>query len=238
MRKSTFSVFSLLALSAITLFTSCKDDSYLLAPPPTADQSFVEEFDTFQNAYNRGWRFFNRSADVGPSDWGPGMRGEATFMPYSSRGTNNGYLSTDYQSTAGATETISNWAVSPAITMQNGDRIIFYTRCQTYASGTDFGNRLQLRVNLVNDGTNVGGSASEVGDFTTGLIDINPTYLEQPNSFAYPANWTRFEGKIYGLNNPAKGRFAFRYFVEGAGSNGRGSAVGIDSVAYVSVNHK
>jgi hypothetical protein len=237
MRKSTFSAFSVLALSALVLLASCKDDSYLLEAPPVADQSFVEEFDTVQNAYNKGWRFINRSEEIGPSDWGAGMRGEADFMPYSSRGNNTGYLSTDYQATAGATSVISNWAVSPAVTFQNGDRIVFYSRCRTYASGTDFGNRLQLRINTLNDGLNVGDQLG-VGDFETALVDINPSYLEQPDAFAYPNSWTRFEGKVYGLNKPAKGRFAFRYFVEGAGSNGRGSAVGVDSVAFISVNHK
>jgi hypothetical protein len=54
---------------------------------------------------------------------------------------------------------------------------------------------------------------------------------------AYPHVWTRFEAIVVGLDKPTKGRFAFRYFTELAGSNGRGSSVGIDSVAYVSVNH-
>jgi len=53
MKKSTFPGFLLASICILTLLQSCKDDSYLLAPPPVPNQSFVEEFDTAQNAYNR-----------------------------------------------------------------------------------------------------------------------------------------------------------------------------------------
>jgi hypothetical protein len=61
MKKSTFPGFLLATICILTLLQSCKDDRYLLAPPPVPNQSFVEEFDTAQKAYNRGWRFINRS---------------------------------------------------------------------------------------------------------------------------------------------------------------------------------
>jgi hypothetical protein len=245
MRKSAFSRILLFLSLPVVFLQACKDDSYLVAPPPVTDQSFVEEFDTLQNAYNRGWRFINRSADIGVTNWEQGSISGSIFA-YSSKGTNLGCISSDYQATAGAAETISNWAVSPSIIMQNGDKIIFYTRCLLYPvpnSGgdeTDYANRLQVRLNPVNDGLNVG-NAEDPGDFTKTLLDINPFYLEYhslaPDPNAYPPDWTRFEATVFGLNKPEKGRFAFRYFVEGAGSNGRGSEIAIDSVAYVSVNH-
>jgi hypothetical protein len=92
------------------------------------------------------------------------------------------------------------------------------------------------------------GDGIDPGDFTTPLIDINPFYYEfLKNAFNNPANplhqearqayphvWTRFETTITGLNEPTRGRFAFRYFTEGAGNNGRGSSIGVDSVAYIS----
>jgi hypothetical protein len=245
MRKSAFSRILLFLSLPVVFLQACKDDSYLVAPPPVTDQSFVEEFDTLQNAYNRGWRFINRSADIGVTNWEQGSI-SGSILAYSSKGTNLGCISSDYQATAGAAETISNWAVSPSIIMQNGDKIIFYTRCLLYPvanSGgdeTDYANRLQVRLNPVNDGLNVG-NAEDPGDFTKTLLDINPFYLEYhllaPDPNAYPPDWTRFEASVFGLNKPGKGRFAFRYFVEAAGSNGRGSEIAIDSVAYVSVNH-
>ena len=87
------------------------------------------------------------------------------------------------------------------------------------------------------------GSGDDAGKFNTVLLDINPTEEEylvsDPNTHteAYPGNWTRFEAKVTGLNAPVKGRFAFRYFLHNAGSNGAGNGVGIDSVAYISSKH-
>lgn len=247
MKKSTFPGFLLACISILTFLQSCKDDSYLLTPPAVPDQSFVEEFDTAKRAYDKGWRFINRSEDVGRTGWQnpDGLTG----IPYLSwSGTGNGYLWSDYQATSGAASTISNWAVSPEIIMQNGDKITFYTRAELLpfnGDSTDFVNRMQVRLNKT---TSLNcGDAEDPGDFNVPLLDINPFYYEflksafiNPNSplyqqvrQAYPHVWTKFTATVTGLNGPTKGRFAFRYFTEGAGSNGRGSSIGIDSVAYI-----
>jgi len=247
MKKSTFPGFLFASICILTLLQSCKDDSYLLAPPPVPDQSFVEEFDTAQNAYNRGWRFINRSELIGRTNWqNPTTLTGIPFISYS--GTGNGYLWADYQSTSGAAVTISNWAVSPELTMQNGDKIIFYTRAElSFFNGdsTDFVNRMQVRLNKT---TSLNcGDGTDFGDFTVPLLDINPFYYEflksaynnpanplyQQARQAYPHVWTRFEATVVGLNGPTKGRFAFRYFTEEAGNNGRGSSIGVDAVSYV-----
>lgn len=250
MKKSTFPGFLLASICILTLLQSCRDDRYLLTPPPVPDQSFVEEFDTAQNAYNRGWRFINRSEAVGRTGWQnpDGMTG----IPFQSwSGTGTGYLWSDYRATSAAAATISNWAVSPEVIMQNGDQIVFYTRCELLFFGgdsTDFVNRMQVRMNKTTS-MNVG-DGIDPGDFTVPLLDINPFYYEflksafinpahplyQQARQAYPHVWTKFTATVTGLNEPTKGRFAFRYFTEGAGSNGRGSSIGVDSVAYIS-NH-
>jgi hypothetical protein len=251
MKKSTFPGFLLASVCFLTLLQSCKDDSYLLAPPPVPDQSFVEEFDTAQKAYDRGWRFINRSEAIGRTNWQnpTGLTG-IPFLSYS--GTGNGYLWADYQSTSAAAATISNWAVSPELIMKNGDKIVFYTRCELLAFSatvtTDFVNRMQVRLNKT---TSLNcGNGNDPGDFTVPLLDINPFYNEfilqsfnNPSDprhnealQAYPHVWTRFEATVIGLDGPTKGRFAFRYFTEEAGNNGRGSSIGVDSVAYIS-NH-
>lgn len=248
MQRSTPAGFLLVLLSILTLLQSCKDDSYLLAPPPVPDQSFVEEFDTATNAYNRGWRFINRSDLIGRTNWqNPTILTGIPFMSYS--GTGNGYLWADYQSTSSDAGVISNWAVSPELTMQNGDKIIFYTRAELdffNNDSTDFVNRLQVRLNKT---TSLNcGTGTDPGDFTVPLLDVNPFYYEflksafnNPSSplfqqarQAFPHVWTRFEATVIGLSAPTKGRFAFRYFMEGAGGNGRGSSIGIDAVSYVS----
>ena len=247
MKKSKLSGFLLASLSILTLLQSCEDDSYLLAPPPVPDQSFVEEFDTAQSAYNRGWRFINRSDLIGRTNWqNPTVLTTIPFISYS--GTGTGYLWADYQSTSSDAGVISNWAVSPELTMQNGDKIIFYTRAQLLFfnnDSTDFVNRMQVRLNKT---TSLNcGDGIDPGDFTVPLLDINPFYYEflksafnnpanplyQQARQAYPHVWTRFEATVIGLDGPTKGRFAFRYFTEEAGSNGRASSIAIDAVSYV-----
>jgi len=242
----------LLYLSACLpfLLEACvKDSTESLKPPPLPDQSFVEEFDTVTAAYDRGWRYLNVSDPKGTGIWvqamfnNPtitGLPGPIPFPAYSSRGTYVGFIGADFTSTSAAAGVISNWIVSPVVSMQNGDRIIFYTRTVLYplsgGDSTDYANRLQVRISTSNESLNVG-SGDDAGDFNTTLLDINPFSKEAhvipyvPD--AYPIRWTRFEATIGGLNGATKGRFAFRYYLDGAGSNGLGSGVAVDSVAYV-----
>lgn len=252
MRNSTLrKVLLFTGITIITLQACRKDDAAMMTPPGVPDQSFVEEFDTTSSAFARGWVPFNASSPRGESVWVQGLFNNPTitglpypipFGPHSSKGSYAGFIGVDYLSTSAAAGIISNWLISPVVTMQNGDKIIFYTRTALYAlsaiDSTDFSNRMQVRMNSRNDGVNVG-SGDNAGDFTHTLLDINPTYIEtrtdpalyDPNS--YPFRWTRFEATVGGLNGPTKGRFAFRYYVEGGGSNGLGSAIAVDSVAYV-----
>lgn len=238
MRKGTFTLLLICAGFVATL-QSCRNDEYLSAAPQVANQSFVEQFDTMQNAYNRGWRFINRSTPVGPSIW-TAAPGTATMSAYSSRGTNTGAAYADYLSTAGTNNgVISNWLISPSTIMQNGDKIIFYTKTDvagTGATATDYGARMQVCINESNDGLDVG-LGDDPGKFSTVLLDINGNEDEflpaSPIATAYPGDWTRFEATVFGLNGPTKGRFAFRYFLHGAGSAGAGNGIGVDSVAYV-----
>ncbi|WP_207492549.1 choice-of-anchor J domain-containing protein [Aridibaculum aurantiacum] len=242
MRKRLLPNILLLVGIPSLLFTSCVDDRYLTVPPPVADQSHIEEFDTVAASLSRGWMITNASTPKGSNIWQQGGEVMPWFSPFSSNGTYAGFIGADYTSTSAAAGIISNWLISPPVTFQNGDKIIFYTRALQYDDGagdsTDYGNRLQVRLNLHNEGLNVG-SGSDAGDFDTPLLDINPTYefssIVTPSTKAYPANWTRFEATVYGLSKPVRGRYAFRYFIEGGGWNGLGSGVGIDYVTYQSV---
>jgi len=250
MGYSTLRRFLYLLLFVPFVLESCvKDSTESLKPPPLPDQSFVEEFDTVTAAYDRGWRFINVSDPKGTGIWIQAMFNNPNvtqlpspipFPAYSSHGTYVGFVGADFTSTSAAAGTISNWLVSPTTSMQNGDKIIFYTRSVLYDLGTgdssDFSNRLQVRLSSNGESVNVGNGA-DVGDFTYTLIDINPFSKEaHTNPYvpdAYPIRWTRFEATVGGLNGIMKGRFAFRYYLEGAGFNGLGSGVAIDSVAYV-----
>ncbi|HUN81491.1 MAG TPA: choice-of-anchor J domain-containing protein, partial [Phycisphaerae bacterium] len=77
--------------------------------------------------------------------------------------------------------------------------------------------------------TNVGSTATSVGDFTTLLLDINPTYTLS----GYPNGWTQYSITLSGIGAPTSGRLAFRYFVENGGPSGANSDyIGIDTLAY------
>ena len=228
---------------SLLLFTACVKDTNLDAPA-VPNQSFIEEFDTTASALQKGWKFINTSTPKGTNVWQQGGEIAPWFPAYSNNGNNAGFIGADYSSTSAAAGEISNWAVSPLVTMQNGDTIIFYTRAVQYDDGagdsTDFGNRLQLRLNTTDEGFDTG-SGDSPGNFTTIALDINPTYLFSskltPEPNAYPVYWTRFEAHVYGIEKPKKGRFAFRYFVQGGGNNGLGSGVAIDRVMYKSVRN-
>lgn len=264
-----------LFMSALVLLPSCKDDSYLLQPEPIADQSFAEEFDSATAALSRGWKFINNSYPAGGNVWQNGGSAAPVFEPFSQHGSFVGFLGATYESTGAPTGVISNWLISPAVMMQNGDKIVFHTRSQLSAfsatDSTDWANRLQVRINP--HGTDYFmGSVKELyewmftpspnfatdnpGNYDVSLLEINPNQHEYhtqvpqvsaidgrtidaiTNLQAYPIRWTRYEAKVSGLSKPTMGRFAFRYFVAGAGSNGYGTAVGIDKMEYISISKK
>lgn len=224
------------------VLVACQKDVYV----PVPDQSFVEEFENYNAAIDSGWVFLNRSVPANNArKWQEGSVSD-NITAYSPKGSFSGFISAGFESTEASVGIISNWAISPVVTMQNGDKIIFYTRCRVYPERDfyrDYVNRLQLRINTNNISDDVGEGAA-AGSFTTLLLDINPEYEEytsDPDEFvptAYPPEWTRFEATISGLPRPLGGRFAFRYFLEEGGSSGNGSEVAIDSVAYVSISRQ
>jgi hypothetical protein len=167
MRKSTFSLLSCV-LALVVLLQSCKDDAYLAEAPATPDQTFTEEFDTVSSAAARGWKFINVSDPMNGNIWQQGGDAAPWFAPYSSNGSYAGFIGVSGLIPApppGVTPMISNWLVSPVITMQNGDKIVFYARTAfDLANDDDYGNRLQLRINASNESTNVG-SGYDPGDF-------------------------------------------------------------------------
>lgn len=266
MNQSFFNKIISLSVLCIIVFSSCKDDSYLTTPPPIVDHSsFTETFDTTDAALSRGWRIFNKSVPLGPSVWRDGGNIPALFTAYSNKGANAGFVGVDFLSTSAPKGIISQWLVSPSVLMQNGDKIIFYTKAKKSAGylddnpndSTDFANRLQVWVNTQNDSAELVGNGETTGSFiqlTDPVIDINPNMYEWHNTpgrypvdggpastaetiaQAYPTAWTKFETKITGLTKPVNGRFAFRYFLTQAGSAGRGTGIGIDEVTYTSIS--
>ena len=187
---------------------SCKNDTYLSDPPAVPGQSFSEEFDTLSAATSRGWTFINASLPAGTGGWtGPSF---VSAIPVFS---GNGYVYSFQTAVQGSgaysvQSTISNWIISKLIWLHNGDKIVFYSNGIS-ADQTPIG--LELRMNVQNDGVNVG-SGNNPGDFRDLLTVINPSQTyNSPDS--YPTTWTKFEATVFGLSEPKKGRIGFRFYI-------------------------
>ena len=163
----------------------------------------------------------NHSTTVGTTNW---FQGNSTVFPAQS-GAATSYIGANFNNTTG-TNTISNWLLTSPVTLQNGVTMTFYTRT---VDAPSFPDRLQVRMSTNGASSNVGTTATDVGDFTTLLLDINPTYT----TTGYPNVWTQFTVTVTGVPSPTLGRLAFRYFVENGGPTGANSDyIGIDTFAF------
>lgn len=193
----------------------------LAAVSASAFASFTEEFEDITTLGGSGWVQSNQSTTVGTTNWFQGN--SAVFNAFS--GATTGYIAANFNNTTGAS-TISNWLVTPTVTLDNGATFSFYTRT---VSSPAFPDRLQVRMSTNGASSNTGTSPTDVGDFTTLLLDINPTYT----TAGYPNAWTQFTVNISGLGSATTGRLAFRYFVEDGGPSGNNSDyIGIDQATY------
>ncbi|HBS29512.1 MAG TPA: PEP-CTERM sorting domain-containing protein [Phycisphaerales bacterium] len=182
-------------------------------------QNLSEGFDNIGALPGQGWAFRNNSDS--PAN-GYFQGNTSVFAAHS--GPANSYLGANFESTGAPVGTISNWAMTPARTYQNGDAISFYTRT---VSQPFFPDRLEVRLSTNGASTDVGMTSTSVGDFTTLLLTINPVL----SLAGYPTDWMQFQINISGLGGPVVGRLAFRYFVTFAGFAGTNSDyIGIDSL--------
>jgi hypothetical protein len=209
----------------------------VLAAVPAAAQSFSEGFDDVTTLAPGGWAYDNNSTTTGTTGWPPlpgkpqargggEYQGVDTVFPAHS-GATTSYNADNYNATTGA-NTISDWLLTPAVTMMNGDTLSFYTRTSTASAYPD---RLQVRLSTAGASVNVGTLPTDVGDFTTLLVDINPTLTVG----GYPETWTQYTLTLSGLSGVQTGRFAFRYYVDNGGPSGANSNyIGIDTLVFTS----
>jgi uncharacterized protein (TIGR03118 family) len=170
-----------------------------------------------------GWVQTNHSTTIGTTNWFQGNTAVFTAQA----GTPASYIGANFNNTTG-TNTISNWLLTPPLTLQPGATMTFWTRTTT---ANPFPDRLQVRMSTNGASSNVGTTATDVGDFTTLLLDINPTYTVG----GYPEVWTQMTVTVFLPPGPPSvtGRLAFRYFVENGGPTGANSNyIGIDTFQY------
>src|SRR5258706_10866434 len=127
-----------------------------------------------------GWVVTNNSAPLGATSWYQGDTG--TFEAQG--GPADSYAAANFDNT-GNTGTISDWLLTPQVTFVNGTILTFYTR---KAEPDDYPDRMQVRLSTNGASTEVGALATDVGDFTTLLLEINPTLVPG----VYPVAWTQY----------------------------------------------
>lgn len=187
----------------------------------TLNAQLTENFDNITTLPAAGWVQQNNSSPLGTIGWFQGN--PAAFPAFN--GASDSYIGSNFNNTSGS-GTISNWLVTPNLTLKNGDVISFYTRT---SADNMWADRLQMRMSTNGTSSNVGVGANDIGDFTTLLLDINPNLQLS----VYPTTWTQYTITISGLSAPTSGRIAFRYFVTNGGINGTNSDyIGIDNFVY------
>lgn len=190
---------------------------------PAADPDDVTEgFDDVTLLWAADWYAINHSEPLGVLDpWYQGS--DAVFDAQA--GCTTCYIAANYNSTAGV-GTISGWLLMPTQTLKDGDVLTFWTRTVAESSYPD---RLQVRMSTSGNSTNVGTTSSDVGDFSTLLVDINPTLTVG----GYPEEWTQYVITLTGITAATPGRLAFRYYVTGGGPSGNYSNyIGVDTVTF------
>lgn len=189
---------------------------------PAADPDDVTEgFDDITTLPTNDWFAQNNSEPLGLTDWFQGN--PAVFVAQA--GADEAYIGANFNNTSDV-GTISNWLVMPTQTLKDGDVLSFWTRT---ATGSSWPDRLQVRMSTSGTSTNVGITSADVGDFTTLLLDINPTLTVG----GYPEDWTQYVITLTGITTATPGRLAFRYYVTGGGPSGNNSNyIGIDTVTF------
>lgn len=138
-----------------------------------------------------------------------------------------GKLSTSNTTTAGTT--LSNWLLTPSVTVENGNVVSFYTRNGTASSLTNAAKADRLEFRMSTNGafsTEPSLGNTDVGDYTNLLVQVNPALTLS----GYPTTWTKYSYTITGFTAPTQCKFAFRYFVTNGGTNGtKSDIIGIDS---------
>lgn len=194
-----------------------------------AQVTFSEGFDDLAG---NGWTVVNNSNPMGTTMWSQGQGGVGVDAGHSGDATS--YVEDTYTATTDAgSGTISDWLISPATMIDNGDSISLWTI--SYNSAT-YADRVEVRISP-NGGNSVGADESSVGDFTNLVFTINADLdnTTYPNVAVDGDTWSYFGGVVSGLNGASSCRIAVRYYItDGGGTGTNGSSVGIDDVTVTS----
>jgi hypothetical protein len=199
--------------------------------PQVAVSSLTEGFENV-SALAPNWAFVNNS-DPGPiappATWSQGL---TTTSGYASQsGASNSFAQVTFASTAGdgtqANGTISNWLITPELDFSQGGTFSFFARTSNDTINT-FSEFLEVRQSTAGSSTNVGTTATSVGDFTSVVGTVGSlTTLGALQS----TSWQQFTFSVPAT--AGTGRLAFRSFATNGGVNGTQNAyITIDTVNF------
>ena len=189
---------------------------------PLAVETLTEAFDDVEALPADGWAMTNNSEPVGTIGWFQGNPDVFT----SHEGAEDAYAGVNFNSAGLTPGHISNWLMTPELTLTNDSTLSFWTRT---SSGSVWADRLEVRMSTAGASTDVGTGYAGVGDFTERLLVIN----ESLDDSGYPQEWTQYEITIEGLEASTSGRLALRYHVPDGGPLGVNSNyIGIDTLSY------
>lgn len=169
-----------------------------------------EGFDSVAGLGGAGWVLTNESSPVGTTGW---FQGNSGVFPAHS-GAADSYAAANFENAApgGA---ISNWLITPEISLDGNVTLSFWTRTEF---GSPFADRLEVRLSD-------SGGASNTASFDTLLLTINLALAVG----GYPEPWTEFITNFGGAGAGATGRLAFRYTVDN--TDLQGNYIGVDTLS-------
>jgi hypothetical protein len=173
-------------------------------------------FDNVSALSGQGWVFTNNSAAPVGQNW---FQGNPGIFP-AAQGAPDSYAAANFLSSGAATGAVSNWLITPALTLDASSVISFYVR----NGGEDFLDKLEVRMSF-GSGTDVGSTTTSVGSFTT--------LLGGYQSAVTPGGWIGLSYGLAGLDAPTTVRLAFRYIVDDVAT--AGNYLGIDSLNVTAV---
>jgi hypothetical protein len=185
-------------------------------PSIQAANLLTENFNDISTLPGAGWVLTNNSSPAGVNGW---FQGDYISSFSAQSGAASSYIAANFLNADGGGN-ISNWLILPTLSLNNGDTLSFYTR-----SGQGVPDDLEVRFSSNGSSSNVGSTDVSTGDFSTLLLDVNPTLA----ATGFPDSWTQYNVTLTGLGGPVSGRFAFRYHVVDTFVNG--DYIGIDSVS-------
>lgn len=173
-------------------------------------------FDDVTGLSAAGWTFINNSNTPLGTLWQQGNSGNFGSLS----GAPDSYASANFLGTGQFDGAISNWLITPVLTLDSSSIVSFFVR----VAGEGFLDRLEVRMSTNGASGNVGSGPMGVGDFTMVL-----------GSFQSSADggWLAQNYAVASLVAPTNVRLAFRYMVDDVSSNG--NFLGIDSLTVTAV---